>query len=85
MLVYQLARVALAAVTLLGQSVTAQKRCPNPSVRREWRSLPSHERAEWINAIKVKNSAGHSSPVANASPCPVSQHVAPQLFFDADV
>jgi len=61
MLVYQLARVALAAVTLLGQSVTAQKHCRNPSVRREWRSLSAHERAEWINAVKVRNPAGHSS------------------------
>jgi len=74
MLAYQLARVALrvAAVTLLGQSVTAQTHCPNPSVRREWRSLPSHERAEWINAVKVKNPAGHSSRVADIFPCPVS-------------
>jgi len=60
MLVYQLARVALAAVALLGQSVTAQTRCPNPSVRREWRNLPSNERAEWINAVKVKRPVGRS-------------------------
>jgi len=70
MLVHQLARAALVAVTLLGQSVTTQKHCPNPSFHREWMSLPSHERAEWINAIKVKNPAGHSSHVTDASPCP---------------
>jgi len=85
MLVYQLARVALAAVTLLGQSVTAQKPCRNPSVRREWRSLSAHERADWIDAVKVRNPAGHYSRVTDTSPCPVSQYVAPQLFFDADV
>ena len=85
MLVYQLARVALAAVTLFGHSVTAQKYCSKPSVRREWRRLSSHERAEWINAVKVKNPIGHSSHVTDTSPCPVSQYVAPQLFFDADV
>ena len=53
MLVYRLAKVALAAAALLGPSVTAKTHCSNPSVRREWRSLAPHERAEWMTAVKV--------------------------------
>jgi len=53
MLVYQLAKLVLAAATLLGTSVVGQAGCVNPSVRREWRSMPPQERAEWINAVKV--------------------------------
>jgi hypothetical protein len=55
MFVYRLVKLALAAATLLEQSVTAQTRCSNPAVRREWRSLAPHERAEWIAAVKVKH------------------------------
>jgi len=64
MLVYQLAKLALAASTLLGPSVVAQKRCTNPYARREWRSMPPQERADWINAVKVGAS--------NIGPVPLS-------------
>jgi len=60
MSIYRFARLALAAATLFGQSVTARGRCFNPSVRHEWRSLTSHERAEWITAVKV-NPPEHAS------------------------
>jgi len=53
MLVYQFAKLVLAAATLFGSSVVAQTGCVNPSVRREWRSMPPQERAEWIDAVKV--------------------------------
>jgi tyrosinase len=55
--------LALVASTLLGQSVTANfyKPCLNPSVRREWRSMPREERAEWITAVKCLNTLPHNS------------------------
>ena len=56
--------LALAAATLLGQSATAQEHCSNPSVRREWRSLTPHQRAEWITAVKV-NPTEHPSPITD--------------------
>ena len=65
MLVYRLAKVALVAATLLGQSVTAKSHCSNPSVRREWRSLAPHERAEWMTAVKVKHPPGQFSRLTN--------------------
>ena len=37
-------------------SVSARAHCSNPSVRREWRSLSAHERAEWIEAVNVRSS-----------------------------
>ena len=64
MSIYRFARLALAAATLFGQSVTARGRCFNPSVRHEWRSLTSHERAEWITAIKV-NPPEHASRITD--------------------
>jgi len=66
MLIYRFASLALAAVTLLGQPVTARPRCSDPSVRREWRSLAPDERAEWIAAIKV-NTCEHASRVTDTS------------------
>ena len=35
-------------------SVCAQSVCSNPSVRREWRTLSTHERAGWIDAVNVR-------------------------------
>ena len=64
MLVHRFASLAFAAITLFGQSVTAQERCSDPSVRREWRSLTPHERAEWIAAVKV-NPSEHGSRITN--------------------
>jgi len=29
------------------------RRCENPRVRREWRSISETERAEWLTAVKV--------------------------------
>lgn len=55
MLVSWFVRLVLAASVLFGQSVIARKHCHNPSVRREWRSMASYERAEWINAVKVES------------------------------
>jgi len=54
MFVSRFVKLALAATILLGQPVFAEQRC-KPSVRREWRSLTPRERAEWIDAVKVKN------------------------------
>jgi len=68
MLVHRFASLAFAAVTLFGQSVTAQERCSDPSVRREWRSLAPHERAEWIAAVKVTPPPpGYASRVIDTS------------------
>ena len=66
MLIHRFTSLTLAAVTLLGQSVTARPRCSHPSVRREWRSLAAHERAEWIAAVKV-NSSGSASRITDTS------------------
>lgn len=54
MSIFRSVKLALAAAALFGQAVTAHS-CLNPSVRREWRSLSTHERAEWISAVKVKH------------------------------
>jgi len=54
MFVSRFVKLALAAAILLGQPVFAERRCI-PSVRREWRSLTPSERAEWIDAVKVKH------------------------------
>ena len=72
MFIYRFVRLAL-AVTLFGQSVTATVHCSNPSVCREWRSLTSNERAEWIAAVKV-NPTKHPSRTAD-TPLPVSSHI----------
>ena len=72
MSIYRFASLTIAAATLLGQSATAQAHCSNPSVRREWRSLTPHQRAEWITAVKV-NPTEHPSPIAD-TPLPVSPH-----------
>ena len=61
--------LALVAVTLFGQPATALERCSDPSVRREWRSLTLHERAEWIAAVKV-NHPKHASRIADTSSLP---------------
>jgi len=66
MLVHRFASLAFAAGTLFGQSVTARERCSDPSVRREWRSLAPHERAEWIAAVKV-NPSKYASRVTDTS------------------
>jgi len=66
MFIYRFASLAFAAVTLFGQSVIARSRCSHPSVRREWRSLAPHERAEWITAVKV-NTSGRASCIADTS------------------
>ena len=66
MLIYRFASLAFAVVTLFAQPVTAQSRCSNPSVRREWRSLTSDERAEWITAVKVSPSE-YASRVTDTS------------------
>lgn len=76
--------LALGAVILLAQSVVANDSppCSNPSVRREWRSLPPEERAEWMAAVKVAHP--HASPmhITDTSGI-VSQLYASQLFFDS--
>jgi len=66
MFIYHFASLAFAAVTLFVQSVTARSRCFDPSVRREWRSLTPHERAEWIAAVKV-NPSGRASRITDTS------------------
>ena len=55
MFVYGFAGLTLVAATLLRLSMTAEAGCSNPSVRREWRTLAPHERAEWIAAVKVRH------------------------------
>lgn len=57
MSLYWFVSLALVASTFLGQSVTAHyyKPCSNPAVRREWRSMPREERAEWMAAVKVNH------------------------------
>lgn len=75
MYVYRLLKLALAAATLLGQSVIAQAACLNPSVRREWRSLSDQGRAEWISAVKVKYRFGNHLERLTP-PCLVSHHKA---------
>jgi len=66
MFIYRFASLAFATVTLFGQSVTARSRCSHPSVRREWRSLAPHERAEWVAAVKV-NTSECASCIADTS------------------
>lgn len=74
------------ASTLLGQSVTAHFHppCLNPSVRREWRSMPREERAEWLAAVKV-------IPLLDmflgelTLPCVVPEPLASQLFSGANL
>jgi len=63
MLFPRLAGLVLAAATLLGQSVAADAgtKCTKLSVRREWRSMPPHERADWISAVKCLNTLPHNS------------------------
>ena len=65
MLVYRFVKLALAAVTLFGQSAAAHTQCDNPSVRREWRTLSADERAEWIDAVKVRTLRRPSSFLAS--------------------
>ena len=72
MLVYRFVRLAIVAATLCGQSVTAKVQCSNPSVRREWRTLTSDERAEWIDAVKV-NPTEHPSRTTDI-PASVFKH-----------
>ena len=83
MFVYRLAKLVLVAATLLGYSLIAQAGCSKPSVRREWRSLASHERAQWIAAVKVKHPLSLLLAYLTL-PCPVSQCITSQLFFGAD-
>ena len=83
MLLYQLAKVALAAAILIGQSVTANNQCSKISVRREWRTLAPHERKEWMTAVKVKHSTGHSPRITDTSI--VSQRTTPQFFSGANL
>jgi len=66
MLIYRFASLALAAVTLFGQPVTARPRCSHPSVRHEWRNLTPRERAKWIAAVKV-NPSGRASRITDTS------------------
>jgi len=35
-------------------SVRAAAHCSNPGVRKEWRTLSTDERAEWITAVNVR-------------------------------
>lgn len=61
MFLYRFVSLAIAASTLLGLSVTADySPCANPSVRREWRSMPREERAEWMAAVKCLKTLPHS-------------------------
>ena len=73
MLVHRFASLAFAAVALFGQPVIARERCSDPSIRREWRSLTPHERAEWIAAVKVNLSEYASrvtdTPLPSVSTC----------------
>jgi len=75
MLVSRFVKLALAAATLLGQPAFAKPRC-KPSVRREWRSLASSERKEWIDAVKVKRIQFNVILGKLTLPHPVSQQVA---------
>ncbi|KAI0317721.1 Di-copper centre-containing protein [Amylostereum chailletii] len=44
---------------------SAQAECTNPSVRREWRTFNSDEKAAWISAVKCLNALPHDE---NLSP-----------------
>jgi hypothetical protein len=48
----QLRQLAVISILLLIVGVHG-RRCSNPAVRREWRTLSRSERADWINAVKV--------------------------------
>ena len=87
MLVYQLVKFALAAAALLGPPVIAQTHCDNPSVRREWRSMPPQERAEWIDAVKVgvSNNLLSLFPTSLTIPPLVSQHATSRPFPSSDL
>lgn len=75
MFLYRFVTLAIAASTLLGLSVTAgfYKPCENPSVRREWRSMPPEERAEWLAAVKVERPLGTLLRKLMTSMCSVSK------------
>lgn len=84
MFVAQFVGLALATIGLFLRPVAAvNKTCQNPTVRREWRSLPPQERAQWITAVKV-NCPLRMSPVnVQLIPaCAVPKKHPPQLFFD---
>ena len=81
MFIYRFAKLALAAATLFGQSVTARTHCSKPSVRREWRSLTSHERAEWIAAVKVNPPSEHPPSITDTSLPSVSTHYLTALLW----
>jgi len=34
-------------------NIRIPKRCVNPSIRKEWRTLTADEKADWISAVKV--------------------------------
>jgi len=84
MLVSRFVKLAFAAATLLGQHISANPRC-KPSVRREWRSLTPGERAEWIDAVKVKHVQLVVVLTELTLPRTVPQQAASQLFFGADL
>ena len=49
-------------------SVRAQAVCSDPSVRREWRALSVHEKAEWIEAVKVCSMPFSRVPLRTQTP-----------------
>lgn len=49
------ARVLLLSL-LISTVVADDKKCENPKVRREWRTLSSSEQADWIDAVNVLDS-----------------------------
>jgi len=59
MFLHRFVNLAVAASVLLALSVTAAP-CENPSIRREWRSMPREERAQWIAAVKCLNKLPHN-------------------------
>ena len=64
MLVYNLLSVALAflwsvqAVSSLYIRTSPSPTCTNPVVRREWRTISTDEKADWIRAMNVRKDDG---------------------------
>ncbi|KAI0082073.1 Di-copper centre-containing protein [Panus rudis PR-1116 ss-1] len=60
-------------LVLLNVAFTFAARCTKPSIRREWRSLSTIERAEWIRAVKCLTSLPHTdalTPLVNPPDIP---------------
>ncbi|KAJ3866692.1 Di-copper centre-containing protein [Lentinula novae-zelandiae] len=51
--------LALSVVFLFGLFCFAHANCTNPAVRREWRTLSTDERANWISAVQCLSELPH--------------------------